>query len=295
MKGTSSRVLLFLAMLSLAHYLFGSPSVVRPGEPWLDDRGQQIQAHGGGILNWRGNYYWFGEDRTPSNDPDRRYVACYSSKDLVHWKFRHQVLALADPDHLGPNWILERPKVFRNPRTGKFVLYAHLGDASSKVASVAVAVSDQIDGDYHYLKSFRPLDEESRDIGQFVDDDGTAYLIFESRPTKGFFIAKLSDDYLSVEKKVSFVDTAIEGGALVRWLRVEATPPPRLHRMANPITRFAVSRTLLSRWVSPYWLESEPKRIRNSIVNCRSMDGIQRCRTAADEYLWRSIQYAAES
>jgi hypothetical protein len=79
-----------------------------------------------------------------------------------------------------------------------------------------VAVSDRIDGDYRYVKSFRPLDQESRDIGQFVDDDGSAYLIFESRPTKGFFIAKLSDDFMSVEK-TAFIQAPLEGGALVRY------------------------------------------------------------------------------
>ena len=206
-----------VALLCAASALFAGPQVVAPGEPWLDDRGQQIQAHGGGMLLWKGTYYWFGEDRSPTNSPDKRYVACYSSKDLVHWKFRRQVLALTDPEHLGPHWILERPKVFANARTGKFVLYAHLDDGSYKLARVAVAVSDRIDGEYRYLRSFRPLDEESRDIGQFIDDDGAAYLIFESRPTKGFFIAKLSDDYLSVEKKVSFIQAPLEGGAVVHY------------------------------------------------------------------------------
>ena len=166
---------------------------------------------------WKGIYYWFGEDRSPSNDPDKRFVACYSSKDLVHWTFRRQVVAWTDPENLGPHWVLERPKVFHNPRTGKFVLYAHLDDAHYKVARVAVAVSDRIDGDYHYVKSFRPLDRESRDIGQFVDDDGAAYLIFESRPTKGFFIAKLSEDYLSVVQQVALVEAPLEGGALVHF------------------------------------------------------------------------------
>ena len=58
------------------------------------------------------------------------------------------------------------------------------------VARVGVAICDTVDGDYKYLKSFRPLGHESRDIGQFIDDDGTAYLIFEDRPN-GFHIAKL--------------------------------------------------------------------------------------------------------
>jgi hypothetical protein len=191
--------------------------MVRPGDVWLDDRGQHIEAHGGGMLFWRGVYYWFGEDRTSSNDPGKRYVACYASTDLVHWKFRNRVLALSDPERLGPDWVLERPKVFANRRTGKFVMYFHLDDKPYKLARVGVAVSDSIDGEYRYVKSFRPLGEESRDIGQFLDDDGAAYLIFESRPTGGFFIAKLSDDYLSVEKQMSFIKAPLEGGALVHY------------------------------------------------------------------------------
>jgi Glycosyl hydrolases family 43 len=190
-------------------------SLIRPGEVWLDNRGQPVQAHGGGILHWQGKFYWFGEDRTEGNDPERRYMACYSSEDLVHWKFRRQVVFLADPEHLGPKWVLERPKVFYNAHTGKFVMYAHLDSGDYSLARMAVLVSDRVDGHYQYLKSFRPLGKESRDIGQFLDDDGTAYIIFESRPTKGFFVARLSGDYLRVEKEVSFLEVPLEGGALV--------------------------------------------------------------------------------
>jgi hypothetical protein len=209
-----SAALLFLAFAA-ALPTFAASGIIRPGDVWLDDRGKQIQAHGGGITYWKGTYYWFGEDRTQSNDPDKRYVGCYSSRDLVHWKFRRQI-AFADPENLGAKWVLERPKVFVNERTHKFVLYAHLDDARYKLARVMVAVSDRIDGDYRYVKSFRPLDQESRDIGQFVDQDGSAYLIFESRPTKGFFIAKLSGDYMNVEK-TAFILAPLEGGAVVHY------------------------------------------------------------------------------
>jgi Glycosyl hydrolases family 43 len=196
--------------------MLAAPAAIKPGEPWFDTHGQRIQAHGGGITRWKGTYYWFGEDRTPTNDPEKRYVACYSSKDLLHWKFRGQVLKLLDPNRLGEHWVLERPKVFANARTGKFVMYAHLDNAHYKAALVMIAVSSRIDGEYSYVKSFRPLGMESRDIGQFVDDDGTAYLIFESRPTKGFFIAKLTGDYMNVEK-TCFVQAPLEGGALVHY------------------------------------------------------------------------------
>jgi hypothetical protein len=211
-----SACLCLLALSAATPWMAAATDTIKPGDRWLDDRGQQIQAHGGGITHWKGVYYWFGEDRSQSNDPDKRYVACYSSRDLVHWKFRRQVVALSDPEHLGARWVLERPKVFVNPRTHKFVLYAHLDDAHYKLARVMVAVSDRIDGDYRYVKSYRPLDQESRDIGQFVDDDGAAYLIFESRPTGGFFIARLTDDYMDVEK-TTFIKAPLEGGAVVHY------------------------------------------------------------------------------
>ena len=192
-------------------------SIIRPGELWPDNRGQHIQAHGGGILKLGDTYYWFGEDRSKNNDPGKRYVACYASTDLVNWTFRRQVVHTADPEKIGEGWVLERPKVFYNAKTKKFVLYAHLDSKNYRFARVGVFTCDTVDGDYTYLKSFRPLNQESRDIGQFIDDDGSAYLIFEARPTKGFFIAKLSDDYLTVEKEVCFIASRLEGGALVKY------------------------------------------------------------------------------
>ena len=47
---------------------------------WPDDRGQHIQAHGGGIIKLGDTFYWFGEDRAQGLDR-LRYVSCYSSKD----------------------------------------------------------------------------------------------------------------------------------------------------------------------------------------------------------------------
>jgi hypothetical protein len=195
---------------------------IEPGLVWPDDRGRPIQAHGGAVIRHGDAWWWFGEDRSRDHDPAHRCVNGYSSTDLVHWSFRGQVFRLADPENFGPEWVLERPKVFPCAATGKFVMYFHLdgrlpGNASRySVARVGVAVADRIDGEYRYVRSFRPLGQESRDIGQFIDDDGQAYLIFESRPAKGFFIARLAADRLEVAEKVAFIPAAIEGGAIVR-------------------------------------------------------------------------------
>lgn len=206
------------ALLLPALALFAAaPAILRPGEPWPDTSGNHIQAHGGGILKHGDTWYWFGEQRSQSNDRDKRYVSCYSSKDLVHWKSHGDALATTDPENLGPGFVLERPKVFYNASTKKFVMYMHIDDARYKLARVGVATSDTVTGPYKYLRSFRPLGQESRDIGQFIDDDGSAYLIFEDRPLKGFHIAKLTADYLDVEKDVAIIKAPLEGGAVVHY------------------------------------------------------------------------------
>jgi hypothetical protein len=212
-RSTGATAVLFLS----ATLAFAAPQTIQPGQVWPDNRGQHVQAHGGGIIKRGDTYYWFGEDRSQGLDRTKRYVSCYSSKDLAHWTHRNRVVQWTDPANLGPGWILERPKVFYNEKTRKYVMYVHLDDAAYKVARVGVAISDTVDGDYRYLKSFRPLGQESRDIGQFIDDDGSAYLIFEDRPAKGFHIASLSADYLDVEKEVCLIKAPLEGGAVVHY------------------------------------------------------------------------------
>ena len=44
---------------------------------------------------------------------------------------------------------------------------------------MGVAVGDSVCGKYTYLRSFRPMGRQSRDMGVFQDDDGTAYLLSE--------------------------------------------------------------------------------------------------------------------
>lgn len=226
---------------------FPSQAIV-PGALWYDQRDRHIQAHGGGILKQGDTWYWFGEDRSKDNKPDRRYVACYASKDLTNWRFRRQVLKAEDPTNLGTPFVLERPKVYFNAKTKKYVMYVHLDDARYAVAQVGVYISDRIDGDYTFVRAFRPLGKESRDIGQFIDDDGTAYLIFESRPTRGFYIAQLSDDYLDVAKEVSFVNAPLEGGGLVHYKGLYYLIGSRMTGWDPNPNLYATSKSLAGPW-----------------------------------------------
>jgi hypothetical protein len=227
----------------------GTGAVIRPGAVWPDNQGNHIQAHGGGIILIGDTYYWFGEYRAKGGDPADRYVGCYASGDLAHWTFREKI-RFSPPPGFTSGWVLERPKVFYNHNTKKYVMYFHLDDRRYKRAEVGIAVSDQVDGNYRFVKGFRPLGMESRDIGQFIDDDGSAYLIFESRPTHGFVIAKLSDDYMNVEKKICLIKEPIEGGALVHYKGLYYIIGSHLTGWSPNPNLYATAKSLAGPWSS---------------------------------------------
>ncbi|HEY3838975.1 MAG TPA: family 43 glycosylhydrolase [Bryobacteraceae bacterium] len=245
------RSIAFIICWLSAAVAVAAPQVIKPAEVWPDDRGQHIQAHGGGIIKVGDTFYWFGEDRGRNLDPALRYVSCYASKDLAHWTFRNQVIRLADPENFGRGWVLERPKVFYNRKTRNYVMYMHIdgntAEGSYKIARVGVATSSTVDGDYKYLRSFRPLGHESRDIGQFVDDDGTSYLIFEDRPF-GFRIARLSDDYLNVEKEMCLIPAHMEGGAVVHFQGLYYAIGSALTGWAPNPNKYATAKNLDGPW-----------------------------------------------
>lgn len=136
--------------------------LIKPGEVWPDTQGKHINAHGGGILYYKGIYYWFGESRLPRGETDRtKYgVGCYSSKDLVNWKNEGLALRVINDTSslLQPGCVIERPKVLYNRKTGKFVMWFHheLRGQGYRAALTGVAVSDNVTGPYKYIRSLRP-------------------------------------------------------------------------------------------------------------------------------------------
>ena len=237
------------------------PQTILPGTLWPDNRGQHVQAHGGGILRLPDNltsptgkadeftYFWFGEERAADLPRNQRAVSCYSSgEDAVHWTFHNDILTLNTADFAN-GLVLEQPKVYYNAKTKKFVMYVHFDDSGYRLAEVGISVSDKIEGPY------KPTSEasarsatKSHDIGQFIDDDGTAYLIFEDRPN-GWHIAKLSDDYLTVEKDVHLLPEA--HGGRRHWSTTTASTTPSAATFtdwnANP-NLYATAKDLAGPW-----------------------------------------------
>lgn len=58
--------------------------------------------------------------------------SCYSSDDLVNWKFENIVLRVQPEGILGPNRVGERVKVMKCPKTGEYIMLMHADDMGYK-------------------------------------------------------------------------------------------------------------------------------------------------------------------
>ena len=138
-------------------------SAFTPGQPWLDNNGVAINAHGGGILFHHGVYYWFGEHKVAGRKGNAAWVGVhvYSSTDLYNWRDEGIALSVVQDDtthDIRQGCVLERTKVSYNEKNGKFVMWFHLEFMGThyRTARSGVAVADNVTGPYTYLKSFRP-------------------------------------------------------------------------------------------------------------------------------------------
>lgn len=245
--------ILFFFLFLLAWLLPSQAQSLRqftPGQLWPDNKGVHVNAHGGGILFYRGKYYWFGEHKIAGEKGNKAYVGvhCYSSVDLYNWKDEGIALQVEkDPlSKIAAGSVIERPKVIYNKTTRQFVMWTHLElkGMGYKAALCAVATSDKITGPYKLHHTERPdrqswplnykgeqgrykdsilkrdfsVGQMSRDMNLFVDDDDKAYLIYTSEENSTLHISLLSDDYLNTTGKYVrvFAGRYMEGAAIFK-------------------------------------------------------------------------------
>ena len=147
---------------------------IRPGQEWPDRKGEHINAHGGGLLFHEGKYYWYGENRPARGFTTEVGVEVYSSSDLMNWEDEGVALAVSEEagHDIERGCIMVRPKVVRNPKTGKFVMLFHLElkGQGYAAARVGFAESDSPVGPFRFIRSLRPnagkwpVDFSRRDI-----------------------------------------------------------------------------------------------------------------------------------
>lgn len=204
--------MLSLFLLLSTIFPASSERIVRNGVPWFDTDGNIVNAHGACIVEDGGRYWLFGEYKSDESNAFPGF-GCYSSDDLVNWKFERVVLPVQPDGILGPDRVGERVKVMRCPATGEYVMLMHADNLKYSDPNIGIAVCNRIDGDYRLLGTLTFNGEPVKrwDMGTFQDEDGTGYLLIHHGP-----IYRLSEDYRSIEALVADVKGLGESPAMFR-------------------------------------------------------------------------------
>ena len=176
-------------------------------EPWFDNRGERIQAHGGSVKFFEGKYYFFGEnkeDTLPGAGIWHQGVNCYSSEDLINWTFENTILKPSDDlgNPLHPTRIMDRPHVIYNKKNQEYVMWVKLVGSDENPRDwnqqfMGIATSKSITGEFKLVDRIVPLGMSSGDFDLFVDDDEQAYIIFGKVHTE-IIVANLTEDYKNI-------------------------------------------------------------------------------------------------
>ena len=179
---------------------------------WKDTSGKNIYSQGGGVFKFGDTYYWYGVHYTgadkyaasPTGKNGECYfqsVTCYSSKDLVNWKFENDVLT-GKTKNIGMVTWFGRLGAAYCPKSRKYIICAQYN------GSVLFAQCDTPTGNFEIgnVQEQIPgvVNTGTGDQTLFVDDDGQAYLICSSAKGRSHqYVCKLREsDFLAAERAV---------------------------------------------------------------------------------------------
>ena len=194
------KILVSLLMLWMCSIHLMAQTIVN-GVPWYDQNYEPVNAHGAGLLRDNGRYWLFGEYKSDTSNAFPGF-GCYSSEDLVNWRFERVVLPVQKDGILGPNRVGERVKVMRCPKTGEYVMLMHADNMNYKDPHIGIATCKTVNGDYQLKGTllYKGQPVKRWDMGVFQDEDGKGYLLTHHGP-----VYRLSDDYLSVDTMIANV------------------------------------------------------------------------------------------
>jgi hypothetical protein len=195
---------------------------------WKDTDGKYIYSQGGGIFKFGDTYYWYGvhykgaetyaaSPTSKNSDTSFVSITCYSSKDLINWKFENDVLTPKSKGWVNAGWV-GRMGVAYCPTSKQYVLVTQHND------SVLFASCSTPTGNFE-VKNIQDqiqnvLKQGTGDQTIFIDDDGQAYLICSNKGGRGHqYVAKLREsDFLAAEPAVEVSKgLGCEGNCLFKY------------------------------------------------------------------------------
>ena len=209
------KIFILILLFLLSGWGFAQQTVtINNLKPRVDMEGNPIDAHDGRVIKFGSKFYWYGTAYEDASGFSRsNYFQCYSSDDLMSWKKEGKLLENQ------PSGYYFRPHVIYNKKTQKYVLwynwYPVLWDGK-----FGVAVSDTPEGPFQRIGTDVQVVNSKDgvgDLGLFVDDDETAYLLYNTIDGHKGSIEKLSADYLeSTFESSGILMQGCEAGAIFK-------------------------------------------------------------------------------
>lgn len=182
--------------------------------PRMDSDGKIVDAHDGRTIQFGNKFYWYGTRYGATNGftTANEYVS-YSTTDFKTWKPEGSLLPQK------PAGVYYRPHVVYNQKNGKYVLwynwYPKLWDGQ-----FGVAVADAPQGPFTIVSDNVKVKHSNLgvgDLGVFVDDDGKAYLSYNTIQGHKVSVEELDENYTaSTLRGSAFVAEHCEAGSMFK-------------------------------------------------------------------------------
>ena len=177
-----------------------------PGRPWLDTKGERIQAHGGAVYYEDGVYYWYGENKEYTDGANGIWtwgLKIYASRDLMNWEDLGYLIPpeLEDPNSsLFPTRRVDRPHILHCAKTGKYVLWIKL---SGPEAAFTIWQADRLRGPYEMVENlYNPGGHKAGDFDLATDPETGKGYIYLDADHRSMLCMELTEDYLHAGREV---------------------------------------------------------------------------------------------
>jgi hypothetical protein len=183
-------------------------------ESRINTKGEIVDLHDGRIIQFGNKYYWYGTryGNTSGFTKTNKYFIA-SSNDMKTWKEEGAVF------NNEPSGVYYRPHVLYNAKTKKYILWYNWYPMLWN-GKFGVAISDKPTGPFEIVNTDVNVAHKSMGVGDFnlfLDDDGTAYMGYNTISNHKLSIEKLSPDFLSSTMENSgFITEHCEAGSIFK-------------------------------------------------------------------------------
>jgi Glycosyl hydrolases family 43/Carbohydrate binding module (family 6) len=198
---------------------------------WKDTSGNNIYSQGGGVFKFGNTYYWYGvkyagavayaaDPFGKKEDTTFQAVTCYSSTDLVNWKFENNIVTSSTPGLGGPTWF-GRLGVFFNASTSRYVLvsqyFGGLGQGNIYFTGTSPTGNFSVNSLQYPVPGV--ANNTTGDQTVFTDTDGKSYLVCSSSSGRsGWYVAAFNANGIGTQTAVRIGGgTGREGNCMFKY------------------------------------------------------------------------------